>query len=56
MYVADPALRRTLVDCLGRILANSELVKVSQTNNLRHAVLYEAINVIIHLEKYVFVK
>lgn len=46
----DAGLRRTLVECLQKIMANSELVKVSQTNNLRHAVLYEAINVIIHLE------
>jgi hypothetical protein len=50
--LASPALRGTLVECLGRILANGELVKSPQTNNLRHAVLYEAINVIIHLERY----
>ena len=50
---ADPQLRNLLIDCLTRIMADSELVKVPQTNNLRHAVLYEAIMVIIHLETYV---
>eukprot|EP00124_Ichthyophonus_hoferi_P002493 Ihof_evm1s172 gene=Ihof_evmTU1s172 len=42
--------RRVLIECLNRILSNSDLVKTTQTNNARQAVLFEAINVAIHLE------
>mmetsp|Transcript_11333 Transcript_11333/g.41471 ORF Transcript_11333/g.41471 Transcript_11333/m.41471 type:complete len:955 (+) Transcript_11333:136-3000(+) len=46
----DPSDRKTLMEVLPRILANSNSVDNVNKNNAVHAVLFECINLVVHLE------
>jgi len=46
----DPGVRAQIREILARILSHTETTKNANKNNASHSVLFEAINLIIHLE------
>jgi AP-2 complex subunit alpha len=48
--VEDPNVRRGLFDVLQRILVGTDVVKNVNKNNASHAVLFEAIALVMHLD------
>ena len=48
----DRTLRQRLTDVLQRIITNTDFSKNTNHNNALYSVLFEAINLVIHLEMY----
>eukprot|EP00898_Chlorokybus_atmophyticus_P005519 jgi/Chlat1/5969/Chrsp4S06181 len=46
----DSEVKRALLDVLGRILNNTDNVKNANKNNAMHAILFEAVNLVTHLD------
>jgi len=48
--VEDPSIRKSLLDVLQRILMGTDVVKNVNKNNASHAVLFEALALVMHLD------